>query len=342
MSTEIKTWQIVGDKLSLVETNLAAAGKTENKHLEEWAASDTSLLGPDLLLIGRQVQTKSGPLDLLAIDRDGNTVVIELKRDRLPREALAQAVDYASDIAEWSLERLSEVCAKYTGMSLEDALADRFADIDLETITINETQRILLVGFAIESALERMIEWLSSSSGVSINAVLLHYMKTVSGDQILTRTSIISEEVEQARLKKTKKFTIPMSDDPGDYDEETLEQLLSQYLSSSLHSARRIRDVLIPACLEHGRVTRDQIKEEFLKSGEIEELATGGYFLSLISGQIGMAKNDFLRQVIGYEYPNNPWEKDNYHIRPGYEDLCRKLAETPSAPSAVSATQDSI
>jgi hypothetical protein len=28
-----------------------------------------------------------------------------------------------------------------------------------------------------------------------------------------------------------------------------------------------------------------------------------------------MAKNDFLRQVIGYEYPNYPWEKDNYSIR---------------------------
>ena len=30
---------------------------------------------------------------------------------------------------------------------------------------------------------------------------------------------------------------------------------------------------------------------------------------------MGMEKNDFLRQVIGYEYPTNEWEKDNYFIR---------------------------
>jgi len=325
MSTEIKTWQIVGDKLAPVKTDLIQAGKTETHHLEEWAASDASVLGPDLLLIGRQVQTKSGPLDLLAIDRTGNVVVIELKRDKLPRESLAQAVDYASDVADWSLERLGEECAKYTGMGLDEALANRFPDIDLENIFVNETQRILLVGFAIESALERMIEWLSSTYGVNINAVLLHYVQTVGGDQILVRTAIVSEEVEQARIKKAKKFTIPMSDEPGDHDEVMLEELLRQYLSSDLHSARRIRDVLIPACLAEGQVSRDDIKEAFLKSGEIGELSMGGYFLSLISTQIGMTKNDFLRQVIGYEYPNNVWEKDNYYIREGYSELCERI-----------------
>ena len=35
--------------------------------------------------------------------------------------------------------------------------------------------------------------------------------------------------------------------------------------------------------------------------------------------------NDFLRQVIGYDYPTYPWEKDNYHIRPEYKDFVREL-----------------
>jgi hypothetical protein len=50
-----------------------------------------------------------------------------------------------------------------------------------------------------------------------------------------------------------------------------------------------------------------------------------GYFMSLISLQIGMKKNDFLRQVISYEYPNYPWEKDNYAIRQGYKELIEEL-----------------
>jgi hypothetical protein len=39
--------------------------------------------------------SKSGPIDLLGIDKAGNTVIVEIKREKLPREALTQAIDYA-------------------------------------------------------------------------------------------------------------------------------------------------------------------------------------------------------------------------------------------------------
>jgi hypothetical protein len=45
----------------------------------------------------------------------------------------------------------------------------------------------------------------------------------------------------------------------------------------------------------------------------------------LISVQTGMQKNDVLRQAIGYEYPNYPWEKDNYFIRPEYRSLMKEV-----------------
>jgi len=80
--------------------------------LETWIASNPAIVSADITFIGRQVITKSGPLDLLGKDNHGNTVVVELKRDMLPREALAQAIDYASDISEWSVERLSETCTQ--------------------------------------------------------------------------------------------------------------------------------------------------------------------------------------------------------------------------------------
>ena len=49
------------------------------------------------------------------------------------------------------------------------------------------------------------------------------------------------------------------------------------------------------------------------------------YFVSLISLQGGMKKNDFLRQIISYEYPNYPWEKDNYAIREDYKELVKEI-----------------
>lgn len=324
MATEIRTWQIVDDQLRPVESSLTEEGRTESLDLEQWISTNPEIIGTGLVIIGRQVTTKSGPLDLLAIDHTGNIIVVELKRDRLPREALAQAIDYVSDIADWTIDKISEVCTKYTGKTLDDLISEKFPDVNIENINVNETQRIILIGFAIESSLERMINWLSDHYGVNINAIILKYTKTTSGDELLIRTAIISEEIEQARTSK-RKFTIPMSDEPGGYEEDELEQKFKKYLQQDLWSSRRIRKILLPACLEHGTVTRDQLKEEFVKTEEAEDLRQAGSFLSLISTQLGMANNDFLRQVIGYSYPNYSWEKNNYHIRDGYEDFVRKV-----------------
>lgn len=54
------------------------------------------LLSDEWLLIGQQEDTGyCGRIDLLAVAPDGSLVLIELKRDRTPREVVAQALDYA-------------------------------------------------------------------------------------------------------------------------------------------------------------------------------------------------------------------------------------------------------
>lgn len=324
MATEIKTWEIINAKLCEVKNNLIAEGRTEPYDLEEWIASNPEILGTDIAIIGRQVSTRSGPLDLLGIDRNGNTVIVELKRDKLPREALAQGIDYAADIAGWDIDKINEVCLKYTEKSMEDFLSEKFDEKTIENLNINQAQRILLVGFSIEDSLNRMVAWLSNNFSVNVNAIVLHYIKTESGVELLSRTTIIPEELEQERVR-TKKFSIPMSDEPGNYKEAELKELLNNYFSHNLKSARRIKDVLLPECLKMGVVTREKLKKVFVEYKEPNAEKNAGYFMSLISLQIGMKKNDFLRQIIAYEYPNNPWEKDNYQIRNSYEQLVKEL-----------------
>ncbi len=267
MATEIKSWEIVEGELREVSTNLVDQGRLEKQDLENWIVSNPEILGSDIAIIGRQIITKSGPLDILGIDNNGNVVIIELKRDRLPREVLAQAIDYASDVSQWSLDKLSEITSKNTEKSLDDFLSESFEDINIETVSINQVQRILLVGFAIDDSLERMISWLSDNFGVNINAVVLQYSKTSSGSDLLTRTFIIPEEVEKERVR-TKKFTIPMSDEPGDYEESELKELLQNYFAQDLKSARRIKNVLLPVCLEKEIVTRDELKKAFVEHNE--------------------------------------------------------------------------
>ncbi|MBT3642564.1 DUF4268 domain-containing protein [archaeon] len=206
MSTEIKLWQIEGEKLSLSETTMVKTGRKEVNDLEKWIRSNPEILGSDILLIGEQVMTKRGPLDFLGIDRSGNLVIVELKRDKLHREVLAQAVDYASDVASWDVDKLNLECEKYNKKNIDDTLREGFGlnDESLDEISVNKFQKILMVGTGVDESLQRMIEWLSDNYDVSINVLILKYTKTSGGDEILARTTIISEEVEQEKSQRQR------------------------------------------------------------------------------------------------------------------------------------------
>lgn len=324
MASEIKSWQIIDGKLVTLESSLVNDGKKEKNDLEQWIKSNPQILGDDIVVIGEQIPTSSGPLDFLGIDNSGNTVIVELKRDKLPREALAQAIDYASDVANWEIDRFREICKSYTNQNLEDLLQERFESIAIEDLAINQAQRLLLVGTAVEESLGRMIEWLSDNYSIGINAVVLNYAKTKQGDAILSRMVIIPEEVEKQKANK-KKFIIEMSNDPGAYDLETLEKKLTEYLSKNLWSSQRIRDYFLPTLLAKGLVTRDQLRKEFVRLNGAPDESQAGYFLALISNQIGQKWKDYLRQIIYYDYPNHPWEKDNFRIRDEYIELVTKV-----------------
>lgn len=320
MATEIKVWQIENGKLVSIDTTLTSAGRTETKDLEQWIKSDPRILGEDILIIGEQVKTKSGFLDFLGIDKSGNMVVIELKRDKTSRDALAQAIDYASDVASWDLDKLNEECVKYNNQSIDEYVNENFEDI--EDISFNQTQRILLVGTSVEESLQRMIEWLSDNYGVSINTVILKYIKTKSGDELITRTMIIPEDIEKERTQKQQR-KIAMSDEPGNYENEDLKNKIVEYLSRNNFMPYIIREVLLPLCLQDEYITRDKIKKEVIRK-EIRTADEAEKIPPLISRELGLESHDFLRQVISYDKPM-PWLRENYRIRDKYKEMIREL-----------------
>jgi hypothetical protein len=88
-----------------------------------------------------------------------------------------------------------------------------------------------------------------------------------------------------------------------------------------------MRDILFPALLKTEVFSRDQLKKAFVDFDPRHDESKVGYYLSLVSSQLGMKKNDFLRQVVAYEYPRHHWEKDNFAIRPEYRDLVKEVLE---------------
>ena len=65
--------------------------------LEDMIEASPQILSDEWMLIGRQEDTGlGGRIDLLAIAPDGGLVLIELKRNRTPRDVVAQTLDYAT------------------------------------------------------------------------------------------------------------------------------------------------------------------------------------------------------------------------------------------------------
>jgi hypothetical protein len=317
MATEIKVWQIINETLEPIETSMAEEKRLE-KDLENWIKTHPEILGENIIIIGEQVSTSAGVIDFLGIDASGDLIIIELKRDKLGRDALAQAIDYASEVAYWTIEDINEHIEK----DLEDLLTDK--NLDLEDLSINENQKILLVGFSMEDHLQRMIEWLSERYRISINAVILKYIKTKNGEELIARTMVIPEEIEKERTEKQRmQKKIPMSDEPGNYSEDELKKLLLEYLSENRPVPQRIRRILLPLCLEHDTVTRDKIKEELLKRGEAKDETLAGKIITTISTEIGREKRDYLRQILRYDKIND--EKNNYRIPEEYKQLVKDI-----------------
>lgn len=82
------------------------------KLLEDWLEQNPNGIvdGQKLFVIGRQVSTNLGStIDLLALDRQGDAVVVELKRGRTPRDVLAQALEYASFVEGLGYDGLERV-----------------------------------------------------------------------------------------------------------------------------------------------------------------------------------------------------------------------------------------
>ncbi len=75
---------------------LAEASLSNERLLEDMIVADPRVLSDEWMLIGRQEDTGfGGRIDLLAIAPDASLVLIEHKRNRTPRDVVAQALDYA-------------------------------------------------------------------------------------------------------------------------------------------------------------------------------------------------------------------------------------------------------
>lgn len=169
--------------------------------LEEWIERDPSLLERGLAIVGRQLWLDGGPLDLLALDPQGRWVLIEIKRGRLRRDAVAQAIDYASSLHAASTGWLRDKCAAYLKSRGGTHTIDGLLEQRGRTLEDEDGGReivIYLVGTGIDAGLARMVSYLAERAEMSVRLVTFNAFSQVDGRVLLAR-EIHERDAEPAR-----------------------------------------------------------------------------------------------------------------------------------------------
>jgi hypothetical protein len=182
MPVEMGMWRIDGD----TPKRLSAATLPSEATLEDYLEHDPSLLGDRLLVIGRQVRTDHNKIiDLLAIDSEATVHILELKRDRTPRDVVAQVLDYGAWVESLDNAALKALTQEQLGIELEVAFSETFGSTD----ALDERAprpRMTIVATDLDPGSERIVTYLQTF-GVPINAVFFAYLE--DGDRrYLTRS----------------------------------------------------------------------------------------------------------------------------------------------------------
>ena len=175
MTDEIRIWAIDDSSKAVEQVQPTKWTETEGS-LEGVLVRNPDMLMPGLKLVGRQTPTDSGSLDLLGVDEDGRLVVFELKREKLTRQAVAQAIDYCSYLESLTATDLATYIAKYSGTNGIDKIED-FEEWYDERFEERETElrppKMVLVGLGADFVAQRMVGFLVEN-GVDISLLTFH------------------------------------------------------------------------------------------------------------------------------------------------------------------------
>ncbi|MDW5501074.1 DUF4268 domain-containing protein [Pseudomonas lundensis] len=161
---------------SLQEVSFNSLGFTERYHLQEWLAKNPQALtresDDELLIIQKEFagfdDTKER-LDLLAIDKKGNLVIIENKLDDSGRDVVWQALKYAGYCANLRKEQILEIFQLYLDKEqpeetrpAAEVMAEFLEYESLDEVLINQirTQRVMMVAANFRKEVTNTALWL--------------------------------------------------------------------------------------------------------------------------------------------------------------------------------------
>lgn len=152
------------------QVTFSELGFKERGHLQEWLEANPEALGEDFLIIQKEFSgfnDTNERLDLLALDKKGNAVIIENKLDDTGRDVTWQALKYASYCSTLTKEQIRNIFQQYLdkrgqGEEATNKLSEFFNNAEYEELTINisQSQRIILVAGSFRKEVTSTVLWL--------------------------------------------------------------------------------------------------------------------------------------------------------------------------------------
>lgn len=211
----MRLWQIKPNGVATIDQ----IALDREARLEDWLSKDLGMLGIDALVVGRQIETEhGGRIDILAIDSIGDLVIVEIKRDRTPRDIVAQTLDYASWVRKLSGPKIIELYRYKNGRELAADYLDRYEEPLPETL--NGSHKLYLVAASLDPATRRIVEYLSETGGISINTAFFQTFKVgdveiLAADWLLDPDEVSERAEERVRAPWTGYWFVNVGPDPN-------------------------------------------------------------------------------------------------------------------------------
>lgn len=189
---------------ALPKPTLSEADITERYDLQECIFNSPEAffgeINQELFLVGKEICPSSDVLDridLLALDQDGNAVIIELKRGN-KKYQLLQAISYAGMIAKWTPDDF------FSNVNVEDA--EKLADyLGVEKEEINRSQRIILIAEGFDYSILVAAEWLSEQYGVDIACCRVSLAKDSTSEYLVCSHIFPNPQLVQVAVQRRQK-----------------------------------------------------------------------------------------------------------------------------------------
>mgnify|MGYP002628400734 CR=1 FL=1 len=189
----------------LEEKRFSDLNLREREHLQEWLANQPDALGEELLIIQKEFDGFADTrerLDLLALDKDGQLVVIENKLDDSGRDVAWQALKYAAYVSSLTKAQIVDIYQQYLdrhdrGENAVHRICEFLEIEELGEAILNpgNTQRLMFIAANFRKEVTATVLWLRESR---IDARCFKVIPYVFGEELFVDIQPVIPTTEAA------------------------------------------------------------------------------------------------------------------------------------------------